>query len=121
MRVLRKMPNWKPPSPISVQGYLLKNLTPTHDRLLVYLQDYLNSEVVRDWFTKERTVLMQKDKTMGNIARNYRPITWLPLGWTLLTGILAEMLSPEKQKGSKPKCNGTGDVLFIEKTILREV
>ena len=33
------MPNWKAPGPDNVQGYLLKNLTPLHDRLVVYLQD----------------------------------------------------------------------------------
>ena len=33
------------------------------------------------WLTKEGTVLLQKDKSEGNIANNYRPITCLPLKW----------------------------------------
>ena len=31
------------------------------------------------------------------------------------------MLLPEKQKGCRRKCKGTGDLLFIDKMILQEV
>ena len=125
MRVMRKMPDWKAPSPDNVQGYVLKNLT-----RLVYLHDCLESGVVPDWLTKRRTVLIQKDKAKGNIESNYRPITCLPLVWKLLTGILKDeiydyleknILLPEEQKGCRRKCKGTGGLLFIDKTILREL
>ena len=43
MRVMRKMPNWKAPGPDNVQGYWLKDLTPLHVKLMVYLQDCLDS------------------------------------------------------------------------------
>ena len=46
MRVMRKMPNWKTPGPDNVQSYWLTNLTPLHDRLVVYLQECLDSGVV---------------------------------------------------------------------------
>ena len=46
MRVMRKMSNWKTPGPDNVQGYWLKNLTPLHDRLVMYLQECLDSGVV---------------------------------------------------------------------------
>ena len=110
MRVLRKMSNWKARSPDNVQGYWLKNLTPLHEKLMVYLQDCLDSGVVPDWLTKGRTVLIQKDKAKGSIASNHRPITCSPLVWKLLTDILADeiydylekkMLLPEEQKGSR--------------------
>ena len=90
MRVMRKMPNWKAPGLDNVQGYWLKNLTPLYDKLMVYLQDHLDSGVVPDWLTKGRTVLIQKDKAKGNIVSNYRPITCLLLVWKLLTGILED-------------------------------
>ena len=83
MRVMRKMPIWKTPGPDNVQGYWLKNSTPLHDKLMVYLLDCLDSGVVPDWLTKGRTVLIQKDKAKGNIASNYRPITGLCLVWKL--------------------------------------
>ena len=52
MRVMRKMPNWKASGHGNVQGYWLKNLTPLHDKLMVYLQDCLNSGVVPNWLTR---------------------------------------------------------------------
>ena len=70
-RVLRKRPNWRAPGPDIVQGYWLKNFTPLHDKLVVYLQDCLDSGVVHDWLKKGGTVLIQKDKVKGNIASNY--------------------------------------------------
>ena len=42
------------------------------------------------WMTKGRTILMQKDKEKGKAASNYRPITYLPLVWKLLAGVIAE-------------------------------
>ena len=108
MKVVRKMRNWKAPGPDNVQGYLLKNLTPLHDTLMVHLEDWLGYGVITEWLAKRRTVLMQKDKTKGNIASNYRPITCLPLVWKSLTGVLAgevydylerKRLLPEEQRG----------------------
>ena len=55
LRVTRKKSNWKAPGPENVQGYWLKNLTPFHDKLLVYLQDYLDSGVALDLLTRGRT------------------------------------------------------------------
>ena len=95
-----------------------------------YLRECLDSGEVSDWLTKGRTVLAQKDKAKENIASNYSPITCLPLVWKLLTSILADeiydyleknMLLPEDQKRCRRKCKGTGDLLFIDKMILREV
>ena len=55
---------------------------------------------------------MQKDKSKGNIASNYRPITFLPLIWKLLTGVIADQiyghldqqdLLSEEQKGCRKR------------------
>ena len=97
MRVMRKMSNWKAPYPENVQGYCLKNLTPLHDKLLVYLHDYLDAVMVSDWLKKEQTVLLQNNKAKGNIASNYQPITCLPLVWKLLTVVLADLWLFRKQ------------------------
>ena len=57
-----------------------------------------------------QTVLLLKDKSKGNEASSYRPITCLPLTWKLLTSIIADEiynhleknnLLPEEQKGSR--------------------
>ena len=52
--------------------------------------------------------MLQKDKSIGNVASNYRPITCLPLKGKLLTSVIAdqicayldqEKLLLEEQKG----------------------
>ena len=69
--------------------------------------------------TRGRTSLLQKDKSKGNVASNYRPITCLPLMWKLLTGVIAdqiyanldqEKLLPEEQEGWRK-----GKYLFANK------
>ena len=44
------------------------------------------------WLTKRRTALLQKDRSKGDIASNYRPVTFLPLMWKLLPGVIADQI-----------------------------
>ena len=76
--VLSKIPNWKAPGPDSVQGYWLKNFKCMHQWLVKYLAKCYKG-TTSAWMTKDRTVLIQKDKSKGTIASNYRPITCLSL------------------------------------------
>ena len=82
------------------------------------------------WLTRGRTLLLQKDKSKGNVASNYRPITCLPLMWKLLTGVITdqiyahldqEKLSPEEQKGCRKVSRGTNDLLYIDRAVITEV
>ena len=127
-KLLRKVPNWKAPGPDGVQGFWLKNFTSMHTYLTQYLAHCLEGDTP-EWMTKGRTVLIQKDKSKGIEASNYRPITCLPLVWKLLTGLITdevyeflekEKLLPEEQKGCKRKSMGTADLLFIDRLVLRE-
>ena len=70
-----------------------------------------------------------KDIKKGNVASNYRPITCLPMMYTLMTGIIAEdlyshiedqQLFPDEQKGCKKRSRGTKDQLIIDKTVLKD-
>ena len=81
------------------------------------------------WLTKERTALLQKDKSKGNIASNYRPITCLSLLWKLLSVVISDQiyghldqqkLLPEEQKRCKKRSTGTNDLLYIGRAIIRE-
>ena len=74
--------------------------------------------------------MLQKDKSKGNAASYYRPITCLPLMWKLLTGVIAdqiyahldqEKLLPEEQKGCRKGSRGTNDLLYIDKAVIKEV
>ena len=86
-KMVQKIPNWKATGPDMVQGYWFKNFRSIHTRLKECYRDCLNNGQVPTWMTKERTVLLQKDKAKGNDFSNYRPITCLPLAWKILTGI----------------------------------
>ena len=57
------MPNWNSPGPDLVQGFWLKNFNSLHERVRLQLKKCV------------RTSLLQKDKSKGNVASNYRPIT----------------------------------------------
>ena len=71
-----------------------------------------------------------KDKSKGNVASNYRPLTCLPSLWKLLTGVIAdqiyahshqEKLLPEEQKGHRKGSRGTNDLLYIDRAVIKEV
>ena len=64
---LKKMPNWKAPGPDGVQGYWLKNFKSAHESLRLHLSECLESATVPDWMTNGRTVLIQKEKSKGNV------------------------------------------------------
>ena len=62
------------------------------------------------WMTKDRTVLIKKNKSKRTFASNYRPITCLPLCWKILTALLTDEIYaflknnkflPEEQKGCR--------------------
>ena len=82
------------------------------------------------WLTRGRTSLLQKDKSKGNVASNYRHITCLPLLWKLLTGVIVdqiyehldqEKLSPEEQKACRKGSRRTNDLLFTDRAVIKEV
>ena len=128
-KILKKIPNWKAPGPDGAQGFWLENFTSLHENPVWYLNACLEGETPR-WINKRRTVLIQKGKSKGNKASNYCPITCFPLTWKLLTGIIAdeiygftenvEML-PEEQKGCRRKSKNTGDQLYRDKMLFKDV
>ena len=104
------------------QGFWLKNFS-LHERVRLQLKECLDSGFVPSWLTRGRTSLLQKGKSKGNVASNYRPITCLALMWKLLTGVTAdqmyahfdhEKLLPEEQKGYRKVSRGTNDLLYID-------
>ena len=74
--------------------------------------------------------MLQKDKSKGNVASNYRPITYLPLTWKLLTGVVADQvyahldqdkLLPEEVKRCRKSSRGTNDLLYVDRAVIKEV
>ena len=101
-----------------------------HERLRLQLKECLDSGFVPSWLTRGKTSLLQKDKSKGNVASNYRPITYLLVMGKLLTGVISnqiyahldqEKLLPEEQKGCRKGSRGTNDLLYIDRTVIKEV
>ena len=74
--------------------------------------------------------MLQEDRSKGNVASNYRPITCLPLIKKLLAGVIAyqiyahlgqEKLLQEEQKGCRKGSRGTNDLLYIDSSVINEV
>ena len=78
-KILGRMPNWKLPGPDLVRGFLLKNFSSLDERVMLQLKECLDSGFAPSCSTRGRTSLLQKDKSKGNVASNYGPITCLPL------------------------------------------
>ena len=122
------MPNWKSPGPDLVQEFWSKNFSSLHERVRLQLKECSDSEFVSSWLTRERTSLLQKDKSKGNVASNCRPITCFPLMWKILTGVIAvqiyahlyqEKLLPREQKGCREGSRGTNDLLYIDRAVIK--
>ena len=124
------MSNWKSPGPDLVQGFWLKNFSSLHDWVKLQLKECLDSGSVPSWLTRGRTLLLQKDKSKGSVASNYRSITCLPLMWNLLTGVNEdqicahlhqEKLLPEEQNGCRKGSRGTNYLLYIDRAVIKRV
>ena len=76
---LSRIPNWTSRGPDLVLRFWLRNFSSFHGRVRSQLKECLDSGFMPSWLTKGRTALLQKDKSKGNIASNYKTITCLPL------------------------------------------
>ena len=73
--ILSRMPNWKSPRPDLVQGFWLKNFIGLHEKVSLQPKECLVIGFVPSLLTRGRTLLLQKDRSKGNVASNYRLIT----------------------------------------------
>ena len=62
------MSNWKSPGPDLIQIFWLKNFSSLHERVRLQVKECLDSGVVLSWLTRVRTLLLEKDKSKGNVA-----------------------------------------------------
>ena len=90
--ILGRMLNWKSPGPDLVQGFWLKNFISLHDRVRLQLKECFDSRCLPSCLTRGKTSLLQKDKSKGNVASTYGPITCLPLMWKLLKCAIADQI-----------------------------
>ena len=58
-KILGRMPNWKSPGPVLVQGFWLKNFSSLHEKIRLQLQEYLDGGFLTSWLTRGRTSLLR--------------------------------------------------------------
>ena len=99
-----------------IHGFWFKKFTSIHDRLALEMNRCLQDAQVPDWMTKGKTTLIQKDPSKGTAPNNYRPITYLPMMWKILTAqireeiyysLISRGLFPNEQKGCRKGSRGT--------------
>ena len=72
LKILGTKPNWKSSDPDLVQGFWLENFSSLRKRVRLQLKESLDSGFVPRWLTRGRPSLLQKYKSEGNVASNYR-------------------------------------------------
>ena len=81
------------------------------------------------WMTSGRAVLCQKHPRKGQTVENYCSVTYFPLRWKLLLGVIAgeiydyleeKKLLPEEHKGCRRGSRETKDQLLTDKTVLKD-
>ncbi|XP_067951793.1 uncharacterized protein [Watersipora subatra] len=77
-----------------------------------------------EWLTKGQTVLLIKDLKQGPIPKNYRPLTYLPTTWKLLSGIVLDKLEEHIsqymasiQKGIRRNTRRAKHQLLVDRTV----
>ena len=76
---LKKLLNWKTQGPDGVHGFQIKNLSAFNNKLVKYMDEWLETRDMLDWMTSGRTVLRQKDVAKGRAVGSYRPIICLTI------------------------------------------
>ena len=76
-----------------------------------HMNDLINNRVTTPiWMTTGRAVLCKKDQERGSAVDNYRPISYLPLAWKRMTGMIGDSMCeffvendtlPVEQKGCR--------------------
>ena len=121
--------NWKTPGHDGIHGFWLKKFTSIHGRLALEINRCLQGAQVPDWMTKGKTTLIQKHPSIGTAPNNYRPITFLPMMWKILTAQIRDKiyysltsrgLFPDEQKRCRKRSRGTAELLYIDQHILNE-
>ena len=126
---LKKLSDWKMPGLDGIHSFWFEKFTFMHDRLALEMNRCLQEAQVPEWMIKGRTTLIQKDPSKGSASNNYRPITCLPMTWTISTAQIREeiyysltsrRLFPEEQKGCCKGFRGTEESLYVDQHILHK-
>jgi hypothetical protein len=105
--VLRMTLNWKASGRGQIPNFWLKQLTATQKYLATLFNKLIEEDQTPEWLTAGATLLIPKNGNTEN-PKNYRPITFLPTIYKLITSIISRQmqkyiddqnLMPKQQKG----------------------
>ena len=109
---------------------IIINLKSLHeDMAKAYTNITENPAEMPEWLTDGLTILLPKTETETKNPQNYRPITYLPTMYKVLTSILADriytflsehQLLPSEQKGCKRESYCCKDQLLVNKMVLED-
>ena len=81
---IKKISHWKTQGHDGIHGFRFKKFTSIHNRLVLEINKWLLGANVRDWMTKGKTTLIQKNSLKGTVPNNYLPITCLTMKFEIL-------------------------------------
>ena len=89
-KTLKKLPNWKLQALMKSKASGWRTLPASIKNLQNIWMNAWNKGNTPKWMTADRAVLIQKDRSKGTAAGNYKPITCLQIIWKLLTSMPSE-------------------------------
>ena len=124
------MTNWKSPGPDLVQGFWLKSFSSLNERVQSVAAKRMLSGFVPSWLTRGRTSLLQKDKSKGNVASNYKTNNSFAINVevtdrcncrSVIAHLDQEKFLTEEQKRCRKGSKGTNDLLYVDRAEIKEV
>ena len=128
--IVKKRKNWSAPGIDRIQNFWWKTLKGAWKSVIRCFTRWREQpEVIPDWLTQGRTVLLPKTEDLSN-ERNYRPITCLNTCYKIFTGMIGKYMKEHAQRnkiwdrsqlGTCSGVLGTVQQLLIDAAIMDEV
>jgi hypothetical protein len=83
--------NWKAPGRDQIVNFWLKQLTQTHKHIAALFNKLIEEDQIPEWLMAGATFLILKNANTDN-PKNYRPVTYLPAIYKLLTSIISRRM-----------------------------
>ncbi|XP_015437850.1 PREDICTED: uncharacterized protein LOC107192997 [Dufourea novaeangliae] len=125
---IKKTHNWKAPGIDGIQNYWYKKLTATHEPLTHAINDIIHHPGKTPKFlTEGKTYIKPKNHNTQDPA-NYRPITFLPTIYKIITSIITQKIEAHlqthniltEQKGCRKNSRGCKEQRIIDTVIMKQ-
>ena len=127
--VLKKIAKRKTPDLDGLHGFGSKNFTFIHDRLAMEINKCIQKTEKREWITKGKITLIQKDSIKGtppkqllthNVPTDDIKILMVPIREKIYYSLINRGIFLDEHKGCRKRTKSTKDLLYIDQHILNE-